>query len=168
MNITDLLSREEWAEVELEFNRVTGMDTNVYDDRGFTFTGLKQWANEICPRIKEIPAALQAVCSVAHQNLAQIARQTGKPVVEECDIGLTKICVPVIVNDRFVGAFGGCGYLLEDSEVDTFLIHKLTGMQESEAEKLTASLPRITRNRAEAVALEMEDRIRSIVDAYSG
>ncbi len=168
MQITDLLSREEWTEVEREFHILTGMDTNVYDPDGFTFTGEKQWANEICPRIKEIPAALQAVCSVAHQNLAHIARQTGKPVVEECDIGLTKICVPVIVNGQFIGAFGGCGYLLEDGEVDTFLIHKLTGMEESEAEKLTASLPLISRSRAEDVALEMEEKIRNIVVTYSG
>ncbi len=158
MQLTDLISKEDWAEIERELNKRTGLDTNVYDAEGFTFTGLKQWANRLCPKIKSIPSALQAICSVAHQNLAQQARHTQKPVVEECDAGLLKICVPIMVNDRFVGALGACGHLLEDSEVDTFLIHKLTGIKESEAAELASDLPVMSRSRAEALAAEIQEK----------
>ena len=162
MTMLDLLSREEWAELENELNERTGLDANAYDAQGFTFTGLKQWANRLCPSIKEIPAALQSVCSVAHQNLASLARQTGQPVVEECDAGLMKICVPVFAGGQFVGALGACGHLLEDGEVDSFLVHKLTGLPEAEVLKLTEDLPVISRARAEELSTELEARIKGL------
>ncbi len=167
MRITDLLSTEEWTDFEREFHAQTGLDTNVYDPDGFTFTGVKQWANSLCPAIKSRPDALQSICSVAHQNLAQIAMHTKAPVVEECDIGLLKICVPVFFNEEFIGAVGGCGHLLEESEVDTFLVHKMTDLQESEVEELASDVRVITRADAEAVAEEMQERIKEIVHRRS-
>ena len=166
MEMTDLLSKEEWKDLEEEFHRKTGLDTNVYDSHGFTFTGQKQWANKICPVIKARPESLQAVCSVAHQNLAHQARTLGKTVIEECDIGLLKICVPVIVNGQFLGAVGGCGHLLEGSEVDTFLVHKLTGRDESEVEELAFDLKTVSDSQARSVASEMEKRVRELSQVF--
>lgn len=162
MKITDLMSKEEWTRLEDVFHQLTGLDTNVYDSQGFTFTGQKQWANRICPVIKARPESLQAVCSVAHQNLAHQAKNLGEPVIEECDIGLLKICVPVIVNGQFLGAVGGCGHLLEGSEVDTFLIHKLTGRDESEIEELVSDLITVSVSQARSVASEMEKRVKDV------
>ncbi len=163
MKITDLLSKEEWQQLEEEFHGQTGLDTNVYDPDGFTFTGLKQWANKICPIIKARPESLQAVCSVAHQNLAQQARQTGSPVIEECDIGLVKICVPVMAGEKFLGAVGGCGLVLEDGEVETFMVHKLTDIEESHVEELASDVKTISQSRAREIAAEMEARIKSLI-----
>ncbi len=168
MEITDLMSKEEWARLEEEFHHKTGLDTNVYDQEGYTFTGLKQWANRVCPVIKAKPESLQAVCSVAHQNLAHQARTLGEPVIEECDIGLLKICVPVIVNGRFLGAVGGCGHLLEDGEVDTFLVHKLTGRDEAEVEELASDLKRISAAQARSVAQELERRVKDLSGGLQG
>ncbi len=163
MQMTDLLSPEEWKELEQELHRYTGLDTNVYDRDGFTFTGLKQWANRVCPEIKSHPDALQSVCSVAHQNLAQIAENTREPVVEECDIGLMKIVVPVIADGEFLGAVGACGHLLEGSELETFLMHKLTGLDESRIQELAEDLPQISESQAMTLAREMEQRVQSIL-----
>ncbi len=163
MKITDLLSKEEWKELEEELHLRTGLDTNVYDSEGFTFTGLKQWANRICPEIKARPESLQSVCSVAHQNLAHQARQTGRPVIEECDIGFVKICVPLMVGDRFLGAVGGCGLVMEEGEVETFMIHKLTDLDESKIEELASDVKTITESQAWEVANEIEARLKSLV-----
>ena len=163
MKMTDLLSVEDWKTLEQEFHQQTGLDTNVYDSEGFTFTGLKQWANKICPVIKARPESLQSVCSVAHQNLAHQAKLTGKPVIEECDIGLIKICVPVIVADKFLGAVGGCGLVPEGGEVETFMVHKLTGMDESEVEELASGIKTISESRAMEIAVDMEDRVSKLI-----
>jgi len=163
MKMTDLLSKEEWKRLEEEFHLKTGLDTNAYDSEGFTFTGLKQWANKICPHIKARPESLRAVCSVAHQNLAHQARQTGQPVIEECDIGLIKICVPVVVGDQFLGAVGGCGLVMEEGEVETFLIQKLTDMDEYQVEELAAEVKKISRSRAMEVAAQLKDRVKSLI-----
>ncbi len=166
MKITDLLSKEKWAELEQDFKAKTGLNSNVYDTEGFTFTGLKkEWANGLCSAIRSRSEALQSVCSVAHQNLAQIARNTREPLVGECDIGLLKICVPVFVNDEFVGIVGGCGHLLEGSEVDTYLVHKLTGLEESKVQELASGVRVITQAEADAVTSEMEKRVQQIVDS---
>jgi ligand-binding sensor protein len=166
MKITDLLPKEEWKQLENEFFLKTGLDTSIYDPDGFTFTGLKQWANNICPRIKARPESLQAVCAVAHQNLAHQAKQTGKYVIEECDIGLIKICVPIIVENECIGAFSGCGLLMEEGEVETFLVHKLTNMDEAEIEELVSQIKTISEIRVREVAVEMEDRIKEIVSDF--
>jgi ligand-binding sensor protein len=163
MKITDFLSKDDWKKIEEEFHQKTGLDTNVYDPDGFTFTGLKQWANKICPVIKAKPESLQAVCSVAHQNMAHQARQTGRPVIEECDIGLVKICVPVMLGDDFIGAIGGCGLLLEGGEVETFMVHKLTGMDESRVEELAAGINTISEAQAMQVAEEMEAEVNQYI-----
>lgn len=166
MKMTDLLSKEEWAEFEREFKTKTGLNSNVYDPDGFTFTGAKkQGANKVCSTIRSKPEALQSVCSVAHQNLAQIARNTKAPVVGECDIGLLKICVPVFVNDEFLGVVGGCGHLLEGSEVDTFLIHKLTGLEESEVAELANDVKEIPQAEGDSVAAEMQEWVQATVDS---
>lgn len=159
MKMINLLSKEDWKSLEEEFHRQTGLDTNVYDSEGFTFTGLKQWANKLCPVIKANPESLQAVCSVAHQNMAQQAKQTGRTVIEECDIGLVKICVPVMLGNEFIGAVGGCGLLMEGGEVETFMVHKLTGMDESKVEKLAAGIKTISEAGAREVAEEIEARV---------
>ncbi len=159
MKMINLLSKEDWKSLEEEFHHQTGLDTNVYDSEGFTFTGLKQWANKLCPVIKANPESLRAVCSVAHQNMAQQAKQTGRTVIEECDIGLVKICVPVMMGNEFIGAVGGCGLLMEGGEVETFMVHMLTGMDESKVEKLAAGIKTISEAEARQVAEEIEARV---------
>ena len=46
--------------------------------------------------------------------------------------------------------------------MDTFLIHKLTGIQESEAAELASDLPVMSRSRAEALAAEIQAKIRAL------
>lgn len=59
-------------------------------------------------------------------------------------------------------ALGACGHLLEDCEMDGFLIHKLTGIPEAEVEKLAEDLPVISRARAEELSTEMAARIKGL------
>ena len=39
-------------------------------------------------------------------NFMAMAKQTRKAVIEECDAGLMKVVVPIIVDGEFIGAVG--------------------------------------------------------------
>jgi ligand-binding sensor protein len=99
-------------------------------------------------------------------NIAAQAMQTRRPAIEECDAGLVKIVVPIFIEETFLGAVGVCGLLLDAGEVDTFLIDKITGIDEETAQKLAADVGTISTAGAESLAEDVTRRIASIVSAY--
>jgi ligand-binding sensor protein len=98
-------------------------------------------------------------------NIAVQAMRTKKTVIEECDAGLVKMVVPVFVADNFVGAIGACGFLLDDGEIDTFLINKMTDIDEEEIERLSEGIPAITTAEAESLSNYITDRIEEIISS---
>lgn len=166
MKMTDLLPKEEWAMLEAEIFERFQLRACAYDDKGFSFTGYVAWGNKLCPSLRETEQGIGAICSVAHQNIAADAAKNKKSVVEECDAGLVKICTPIFIDDHFVGVIGGCGRLMEDSEIDPFLIQITTGMETAQVEKHAASVPAISRQQANEMVAFLEKRVAAIVDAY--
>ncbi len=152
MELTDVLPIEEWIEFEDDIRRRSGLMASIYNVDGIRITGRRNWPNRLCPAIKATDKGQAFICAVAHMNLAIIARNTRAPVIEECDAGLLKLVVPIFVGDRFLGAFGGCGMLLEDGEIDSFMINKTTGIPEEEIEKLSVDIPTIGREEVQALA----------------
>jgi ligand-binding sensor protein len=94
--------------------------------------------------------------------------RTQKTVIEECDAGLVKMVVPVFVADEFVGAIGACGFLLDDGEIDAFLINKMTGIDEEEIERLSEGIPAITRAKAESLSIYIIGQIEKIISNRIG
>jgi ligand-binding sensor protein len=166
MEMFDLLPREAWAELERTIHERFGLNARVYDAKGFTFTGLTTWCNRLCPALKSVPAALSSICSVAHQALAAQAKAEARSVVDQCDIGLAKICVPVIVEGELVGVVGGCGLMLEDGEVETFLLGKAAGFDEEKAEDLAGDIAVITEAQVREMTEYLESRVQEIVERY--
>jgi ligand-binding sensor protein len=161
--LTDLLSLEEWAAFENEIYDRTGLEASVFNTRGIRITDNKKWANRLCPEIKATDKGQAFICAVAHMNLAEIGRQTGEPVIEECDAGLVKLVVPIIVDGEFIGAFGACGLMLEDGEVDSFLINKITDIDEEKVEALAPDVKTISRADLETLRDRIKDRIDGLI-----
>ncbi|MGD9972804.1 MAG: PocR ligand-binding domain-containing protein [Desulfatirhabdiaceae bacterium] len=151
MTLTDICTLEEWKAFETRIHEQFGIDVNVFNTDGIRITDHKAWVNRLCPAIKANPKGQAFICAVAHMNIASEARQTRNPVIEECDAGLIKLVVPIFVKDEFIGAIGACGLLLEDGEVDAFLIEKITDMPESEIEDLSTGIEPISREQAHAL-----------------
>jgi len=166
MKLIDLLPLEKWVEIEQKVNQMSGLDTNVFNIDGFRITNHKKWANRMCPAIKATDKGQSYICAVAHMNLAIVAQNTQKPVMEECDAGLLKIVVPIFVNNEFLGAFGACGLLLDDGEVDSFLVNKTTGIDEDDIESLSQDIGSITSAKAQAVINLIEAQIEEIVAKF--
>ena len=123
------------------------------------------WSNQLCPTIKGNPKGQAFICAVAHMNLANQARDERRPVIEECDAGLMKIVVPIFIDGEFIGAIGACGLLPAGGEVDSFLVNKMTDIDEEKIEELCEDLAVIEKNSAEEVAQFIWEKIEAVVAA---
>jgi len=166
MQLTDLLPIEKWIDFEKEIVAKSGMDANIFGTDGIRITNFKAWANRLCPTIKAEPKGQSFICAVAHMNIATMAKNQGRPVVEECDAGLAKLVVPIIVDDQFVGAVGACGALLDDGEVNDFMINKTTGIKEETITEVVDGIPNVTSGSINELKDFIVTKIDAIVEAY--
>lgn len=162
MLMTDLLTKDQWLDLEMTLHTDWNVNACAYNADGMTFTGFKNFVNPLCAEIKSHPEGIQAICSVAHQHMAKLAKASGKTVIEQCDAGLLKICTPVFHDGEFVGIVGGCGRVPEDAEVDTFTIHKAIGVPLDTVEELAKEVPVITMQKARDMAVFLEDFVSKI------
>ena len=163
VELTDLLPLEKWAELENEIHSRSGLESNVFNTDGIRITDNKVWVNRLCPAIKATDKGQSFICAVAHMNLANQAKDEKRAVIEECDAGLMKIVVPIFVDGDFIGAIGACGLLPADGEVDSFLVNKMTDIDEETVEALCEDLAVIEKNSAEEVAQFIWEKIEALV-----
>ena len=71
----------------------------------------------------------------------QRSRKKKSAVIGECDAGLLKVAVPIFVRDVFLGIVGGCGQMMDNCQVESFLLHKITGLDEEKIERLSGDIP---------------------------
>ncbi len=165
MNLTDIAALEKWVGLEKDIHARTGLDANVFDIKGYRISDLKNWANNLCPAIKATDKGQSFICAPAHMNIAAQAMRTRQPAIEECDAGLIKMVVPIFIDDEFVGAVAACGFLLDDGEVDTFLVNKITDIDEESVQSLSRGIPSINAAKAEALGRYIEAQIKQIISS---
>jgi ligand-binding sensor protein len=166
VKLTDILPIEKWAELEEDIYNTSGLDAYMYDTDGMSITEFKRWANRLCPIIKANNKGLAFICAVANQTMANEAIKKKGPVIGECDAGLLKVAVPIFVGDEFMGVAGGCGLILHESEVESFLIHKLTDIDEDEIERLSDDIGKMTTNEAERLIEYIQGHVDRIVSDF--
>ncbi|MGD9081871.1 MAG: PocR ligand-binding domain-containing protein [Desulfobacterales bacterium] len=163
MKLTDLAPLDKWIELEKDLHKRSGLDVNVFDTKGYRISEFKNWANRLCPEIKATDKGQSFICAPAHMNIATLAMRSKQPVIAECDAGMLKLVVPIFFDDKFVGAVGACGYLLDDGEVDSFLVNKMTDISEDKVERLSEGIDSITTEKAEILAQYIVNQIAGIV-----
>ena len=166
MELVDLCPIETWKNLEDEIRARTGLNASVYNIEGIRIIPAENFPNRLCPEIKAQPKGQSFICATAHMNIAILAKSSKEPVIEECDAGLVKLVVPVMVADEFVGAVSGCGMLLENGEVDTFLVNKVAGIDEALLESLVEDIPTLSMAQAEELGLFIKERVAQIVSDY--
>ncbi len=165
MKLTDILPLEKWMEFEQEISRRSGLGANVFGTDGVRITDFHHWPNRLCPAIKATDKGQAFICAVAHMNLATEAVKTGKPVIEECDAGLMKMVVPIIVHGEYLGAVGACGLLRDDNEPDAFLVNKITEIDEEKVEELAQGIANISSDKVKSLEEFIVGEIQRIVAA---
>ncbi|QTA88914.1 PocR ligand-binding domain-containing protein [Desulfonema magnum] len=166
MELTDILSIEKWTEFEKDIVGRSRLDASVFNTDGIRITNFRQLANRLCPEVKATDRGQSFICAVAHMNLAAQAMQTKKPVIEECDAGLLKLVVPIFVKDEFVGAVGACGFLLDDGEIDSFMVNKTTDIPEEKIESLSEGIETISTEKAESLAAYIQKQLDNFVNDF--
>lgn len=162
MKLTDLMPAEEWAGLENELEEKFGLKSTVYTPDGMSFTGRHVFVNSLCETIKGSPAALSTICAAASQNFIAEAGSTGRAVIGECDAGLAKVAVPVLIGGEFLGVVGGCGLLPEGGEAEEFLVQKTTGLPEERVSVLCSALGEIGAETLDCVVRFIEQRLSEI------
>lgn len=165
MELLDLCPLEIWKALEEEIRERSGLNAAVFNTQGMRIIPPVEWPNRLCPEIKADPKGQSFICATAHMNLANQARDSREPVIEECDAGMLKLVVPIYVEDEFVGAISGCGLLLDDGEADAFLVNKITGMHEERVEELAAGMGAVSMEEAQALCRFIQARLEAIVNS---
>jgi len=83
--------------------------------------------------------------------------------VEECDAGLVKIVVPIFAKDTFIGSVGACGLLMQDGEVDSFLINKIAEIDEEKVDTLSQGINSISNDKIQKLISFIEDRLAELL-----
>ena len=166
MKLTDIAPLDKWLELEQKINDRSGLNASVFNVDGVRITDFKRWANKLCPVIKADEKGQSYICAVAHQNIAAEAKHSRKPVIAECDAGLMKMVVPIFVNREFLGVAGGCGYISENGEVDTFMVNKTIGLAEEKLKNLSDDIPVMTPDQAQSHTAFIQNEVDQILNAY--
>ena len=166
MKLTDIAPLNIWLELEQKINERSGLNASVFDVDGVRITDFKRWANKLCPLIKGNEEGQNTICAVAHQNIAAQAKSSRKPVIAECDAGLMKLVVPIFINGEFLGVAGGCGYVLGNGEVDTFMVNKTIGIAEEKLADLSDEIPVMTPEQAQSHTEFIQSEIERILQDY--
>jgi ligand-binding sensor protein len=166
MKLTDIAPLDKWLELEEKINERTGLNASVFNVDGVRITNFKKWANKLCPVIKANEKGQDYICAVAHQNIAAQAERSHQPVIAECDAGLMKMVVPIFVDDEFLGVAGGCGYILGNGEVDTFMVNKTIGIADEKLKNLLDDIPVMTSDEAQSHTGFIQNEVDQILKAY--
>ncbi|MGD2097688.1 MAG: PocR ligand-binding domain-containing protein [Desulfobacterales bacterium] len=165
MKLVDIAPLEKWLELEQKIHARSGLNASVFDVAGIRITDFKRWANQLCPIIKADEKGQNYICAVAHQNIAAQAERSRQPVIAECDAGLMKLAVPIFVNGEFLGVAGGCGYVLDNGEVDPFMINKTIGIAEDKVKDLSADIPVMTMEQAQELTQFIQREVDQMIKA---
>ena len=166
MELIDILPVEKWIELEKDIHERSGLASNVFNADGIRITDYKVWVNRLCPVVKAHDSGQSFICAVAHMNIADMARKSKETVIEECDAGLLKLVVPIFVKGEFLGAVGACGLILDDGDVDAFMVNRTIEIGEEKVEGLSDDIKRITTEEAEALGEYISGCIKKITGDF--
>ena len=165
MKMTDLMPADKWLDLERELFEKFNINAEVVEEDGKRVTNKRLWCNKLCQVIRESDKGVAGICAPSGQEFVRLTREERKPFIEECDIALVKVNVPVIVNDELLGAVGGCGPLPEGNELEDFMVNVTMGLEEEEICKLAETIPTASQERLEEIQAYIEKRVAEIVDA---
>ncbi len=167
MELQHLLSLDKWGAMESDLYQTYNLQGSVFNVDGIRITDTKNWSNPLCPSIKSTEKGQSYICAVAHMNMAAQAMNTKKPVIEECDAGMLKLVVPIFYDNVYLGVMGGCGLLAETGEIDSFAIHRLTDIPETEIDTLSSGVPTISYEKAHAACDYIKKNLDKILTEYN-
>ena len=163
MELTSIASIDEWGKFEKEIHDRSGMNACVYNNQGNRITSYAAFANEVCPLIKSSSQAVQAICSVVNQYFISELAKTKEPLVDACDAGFVKFAVPIVSEGAYLGSVVGCGHLLADAKIETFLIEKAIGKDNLNLEQKSNTVKTISANEVDEMIVFVQNYLANLL-----
>jgi ligand-binding sensor protein len=163
MELKNIAPLEKWEGFEKEIHTRSGMNACVYNNEGNRITSYVAFANEVCPTIKAYPEGIAAICAMVNQYFGSELAKTKKPLIDECDAGFVKFAVPILYKGEFLGTVGGCGHLLADGEVETFLIEKAIGKDGLGLDNKINTVKKVSKNEIDELVIFVQDYLDNLL-----
>ena len=163
MTMLDLMPVQDWLALERELFDQFHINAQAVDASGKPVTPTRLWCNRLCQAVRENPEGALAICAPSGQEFTRRIREERRPILDECELGLAKVLVPVIVNGELVGGLGGCGPLPQGQEPETFLAQASLGLTEDQTAALARTVPVVPRERLETMRDAIAARVAAIV-----
>lgn len=156
--MTDIQSMEQWDQLAQEIYDTFNINPAIADSKGKMIAGGMLFANELCRRIKKDPKGLASICSVAGQFFTAQLHEEKRTQAHECDAGMVKIAIPLLVQGELVGSIGGCGIVPMDGEVDSFFVARSLGVKEHEFAGHMQKMPTMDSAKIEEICAWLENK----------
>lgn len=163
MTLLDICPVETWEALETELYEKSNLQGSVFNPEGIRITSIKNFSNPLCPAVKSLEKGQTFICSAAHMTMTAMVKQSRKPLVEECDAGLTKLVVPIFYKEEFIGVAGGCGLLRKGESVDSFAVSKIAGMDEAQVKQLGSHVPSVSEDTISQAVDFIRERIEQLL-----
>lgn len=150
MDLWDIKERAEWQAELDRIARDLDIHTALMDAEGKVVLGGGEY-NPLCSRIRSEPTSLTAVCSQTNQAMLHAARTSREVQADLCEGGMYKVVVPVFDGEELLGIVTACGLGLADEPLDAFLLAKILGSDEDEAERFAGTVSVVDAKRAREV-----------------
>jgi ligand-binding sensor protein len=161
MDAYQIRSAAEWDALLGELADETLMPAVLTDATG-TILASSGSRYPLCKRIREGEESLTAICSQTNAAMLHVVRRTLLPLVEQCEAGMIRIAIPVVRDGELVCQVAACGRVPLGTDVETFLLSKMLGIDEQEV----ASLARLSPFIAERFAQGVADRYFSLLASH--
>jgi hypothetical protein len=138
----------EWSELARALAERERTVAWACDRRGNRLTSVDGGCHPLCEAIRADRRSADRLCRLPPESGAW----AGRPVIDRCPAGLTRVWVPVPPGDEPAGFAGCCGVLEEGCAVDAEAISSATGLSSEAVATLARRIPRLSREAIEALA----------------
>ena len=165
ISFKDILDDPRFMEILEGMNSALSLNCHAWDTLGKPAIPTL-WGNMLCKAIKSTNEGL-LTCAATHKEMTREAKQTGKPVINECHAGLVKVVIPVHAGGKYIGLLGGCGRIKKGKSVDESYLDGLGPKINVPKETLletAATVPEVELHRVEAKVAELVEYVASKMD----
>lgn len=154
LSLYDLNSRKNWQKLLDETQSSLDMPTALLDPDNVILQSIGE-RNELCREIRSRKKVKPVICGQSQQFMAEMARTKKSSVVEICEAGMVKLVVPVFHDQNYLGSITTCGCKLPETEIETYLIKKTTGIGGHAIAEIAKKVPIVQKEQLQQLAEDL-------------
>jgi len=151
MDVYNIRSEEEWRQILDDLRQELGMPVSLMDKENVILQTSGE-RNVLCSAIRTVKESLISICSQTQQFMTKEVRTTRRPFIGACEVGMSKLVIPIFFKGGWVGTITACGACIPGEEIETFMVEKSLQMREEEISRLAKQVPKQEQDKVVEVA----------------